>query len=197
MVSKVNSSTHVNKDGESQPIEITITRWKTSTKAVLIVGTVSLVAAAIFYSYLTFYSPGRVELSWREGEELKDSLKNVCKDAVNKFCKKGLDGKEVCLRDYLSPNWEPHISFEHGRDVLCPVSLKSDNCPSLVGQPSVEEWLTDKWSFVFRKNYEGIPAVIPESLSSRFKTFIAENCSDWDPLTKMIEFKSHIFCSAP
>lgn len=197
MVSKVNSSSHERKNLEGPPIEKEKSRWKTSTKAVLIVGAVSLVAAAIFYSYLTLSHPGPIELNWSEEQELKNSLKDVCKDAVNKFCKKGLDGKEVCLRDYLSPNWEPHISFEHRRDILCPVSLKSDNCSSLVGQPSVEEWLKGEWSFVFRKNYEGIPAVIPESLSNRFKAFIAENCSDWDPITKMIDFKSHIFCSGP
>lgn len=132
------------------------------------------------------------DLPQLKDDELIRTLKPVCKNAVENYCKIGSNGQEICLKDYLVEDWTPYVSVEYNQDILCPVDITSRNCTSLVGQPTVDQWAGDTSTpFVFTRNYETIPAKIPDFFSTPFRRAI-ERFHAVNP--GIIHFKSHIFC---
>ena len=130
------------------------------------------------------------QLSLQGKEEIMASLNPVCNEAVRNYCKNDLNGKLVCLKDYLSENWQPIVHSEYDLNVLCSVNLKADNCSSFVGQPTVGKSL-EETSFIFRRNFESIKAWIPDDFSEKAKYALQKFVN---PQTGQIAFKSHIIC---
>ncbi len=147
-------------------------------------------AIAIGVTAYHFYT----DLPTLHNRDLVNKLAPICKDAVEKYCKPGLEGGKVCLKDYLVENWRPQVTIEYGQYILCPVEVRAADCAVLVGQPTVAMWNSGKpHPFVFIKNYESITTSIPKGLSSIFKRAIEH----FHSLERgSISFKSHIFCSS-
>lgn len=179
--------------------------WRRASKVGLI-ATGVLLATGAAYGLYTWYQESLMpknlnDLNIQEKREFKEYLSEVCREAVDGFCKE-FDGKKLCLKEYLDPAWKPEVTFEYGSHILCPVDIISETCGDIHHQP-VDN---DDVSVRFKRNFEEILTSIPNSLPERWIKALRLHQETYANTKETIytntqgsgvAFKSHVFCHSP
>jgi hypothetical protein len=128
---------------------------------------------------------------------LQTDLEPVCKTAVRNFCISKSDGPDLCLRDYLIPDWKPSVkveSYAQITDVICDVILESDRCDQIAYQPNIG----DERQELFVRNYETIKVPLPDDFPRHLRSGeLLKHQKKHEISPNQVEFKTHVYCRKP
>ena len=156
----------------------------TLAKVALVAAAVLGVGVAINYTKSSSVPTDFSQLDYSQQKELTVDLAKMCNTAVRNWCKTFPNQEYHCVAEYLDPNWQPDVSLEYGRDILCPVYFKPEYA-KLIG----------RGANMFAKNHEDISALIPEGF--RYPEALQYHQKTWDSPENSVTFKSHFFVAGP